>query len=180
MIDQDQNSINKGMVAAAVPTTETVSSVLPSVCYWDSKEAKKLFGAQAGDLNVLSTLNRKINKLKACNQSCEGYKGIISGGDPHDACTQHQIYEIRQRCSLLCLAYIFASEQMDKGNTTWESCCRQSCSRLNSCGIQQISDWNVLQRWNIAFRSTESFKHPNLHVALGKAPDPLFSKHSLI
>jgi len=57
--------------------------------------------------------------------------------------------------------------------TTWESCCTQSCLDLNKCGIQQTTDSNVVQQWNIAFCSKECFKHPNPHVAHGKVPEPL-------
>jgi len=33
-------------------------------------------------------------KLKAGNQTAEGYRMIVEGRDPHNACTQHQIYEM--------------------------------------------------------------------------------------
>jgi len=70
------------------------------------------------------------------------------------------------------MAYIFAKEQMNEG-ITWESCCCQSCLHLNVCGIRQITDWNVLERWNIAFRLKECFHHPNPNIHLGKIPEPL-------
>ncbi len=133
--------MNESIAAAAAPATV----LPPSVIYWDSTDARKLFGALPEDENVITTLEQKISKLKASNQTAEGYQDVIEGRDPQDACcTPNQIYEIRQRCAILCMAYIFAKEQMNDG-ITWESCCRQSCLHLNVCGIRQITDWNVLE-----------------------------------
>jgi len=121
---------------------------------------------------VLEALQRKILKLRAGNETADGYKMLIEGGDPRNACMDHQVYEIWQRCAILCAAYVFEEEQMYNG-TTWKSCCHQSCSHLNMCGIKQTTDWKVLERWNIAFRLKECFNHPNRHVAIGKVPEPL-------
>jgi len=166
--NEQQNLLYEAIRISAAPTIER-----PSGIYWDSTDAKKLFGARPDDENVLTTLERKIDILKASNQTAEGYRCVIFGRDPHNICTQHQIYQIRQHCAILCMAYIFAKDQMHDHKTTWEICCSQACSLLNMCGIQQITDWSVLERCNIAFQSRECFDHPNPHVALGKTPEPL-------
>jgi len=167
---RQQNSSEETVVTAAFAVSQERR---PSGVYWDSTEAKKLFGARPDDENALVTLERKIEKLKAGNQTVEGYRNLIFGRDPGDECTAYQVYEVRQKSALLCTAYIFARDQM--GNKVkWESCCQQSCSYLNICGIEQTTDWQVLKRWNIAFRTKEYFNHPNPHVATGKLPQPLF------
>jgi len=63
---------------------------------------------------------------------------------------------------------------MHDQQVTWESCCRQSCTYMNVCGIQQMTSWQVLEQWNIAFCINECFNNPNPHVALGKVPHPPF------
>jgi len=166
-VDQQHNLLDAVATAAAMMTCPP-----PSLIYWYSTEERNLFGAQQDDETALQALQRKILKLRAGNETADGYKMLIEGGDPHNACTDHQVYEIRQRCAILCAAYVFAEEQMYNG-TTWKSCCRQSCTHLNMCGIKQTTNWKVLERWNIAFHSKECFNHPNPHVSLGKVHEPL-------
>ena len=163
-VNQQQNLLNEVIVVAAA-----TNQVFICVFYLESTDARNLFGAYSDDKNAQQTLQQKII---VGNQTAEGYRMIVEGRDPHDACTQHQIYEMRQRCALLCMAYIFARDQMNNG-TTWESCCRQACLHLNMCGIEQITGWQVLERWNIAFRAKECFDHPNPYVGLGFVPEPL-------
>jgi len=66
---------------SAAPTIER-----PSGIYWDSTDAKKLFGARPDDENVLTTLEQKIDILKASNQTAEGYRCVIFGRDPRNIC----------------------------------------------------------------------------------------------
>jgi len=82
-----------------------------SVTYWESPEARKLFGASDGDKDALVTINRKIEKLRAVNQKLDGYRNVVEGRDPHNKCTQFQIFELQQRCALLCMAYVNAREK---------------------------------------------------------------------
>ncbi len=94
----------------AMPTAENhLSSLqLASQMYWDSSKARTLFGAQKEDVNMLVTINQKIEKLCAVNQKVDGYQTVIEGHDPRNMCTQFQIFELRQCCALLCMAYVNA------------------------------------------------------------------------
>jgi len=133
-VSQWQNLLHEAIVVIAAAMT---MSLWPSVIYLESTDARSLFGAYSkNDENAWETLIWKIAKLKAGNQMAEGCRMIVEGRDPHDACMQHQIYEMWQHCALLCMAYIFAREQMKDGTTPWESCCHQSCLHLNMCGIE--------------------------------------------
>jgi len=67
--NHQQNLLNESIAAAAAPATV----LPPSVIYWDSTDARKLFGALPEDENVITTLEQKISKLKASNQTAEGY-----------------------------------------------------------------------------------------------------------
>jgi len=144
---------------------------MSSETYWDSSEARKLFGAFDGDQNVLITLDRKIEKLCSVNQTVDGYQSVIHGHDPQNICTQSQIFEIRQRCALLCMAYINAREKMN--SVTWQECCRLACQQLNVIGITQAIDQKVIRNWNIIFRKHETFPHPNRAITMGKNSEPI-------
>jgi len=92
--DQQQNISEEIGDDATAATMGDASSL--SV-YWDSTNAKNLFGAHPDDRNAYVTLKRKIQKLKVGNQTSEGYKDLVHGNNPNDACTPYQIYEICQQ-----------------------------------------------------------------------------------
>jgi len=52
----------------AMPAAENhLSSLqLASQMYWDSSEARTLFGAQKEDVNMLVTINQKLRKIVCC------------------------------------------------------------------------------------------------------------------
>jgi len=95
---------------------------------------------------------------------------VVKGHYPRDVCMQLQIFEIRQWCALLCMAYINARDKMKA--VTWLDCCRSACKHINVVGIEQMVDCNVITQWNKAFRQHEYFPHPNLLLALGKVQEP--------
>jgi len=68
-VNQEKNMSEEGDIAITA-TTSNVS--LPSMVYWDSTNAKNLFGAHPEDRNSLVTLEWKIEKLKTSNQMTEG------------------------------------------------------------------------------------------------------------
>ena len=68
------------------------------------------------------------------------------------------------------MAYINAHEKMNEA--TWQECCQLACQFLNAIGIEQAIDYKIIQKWNIAFRKSEEFPHPNPTAALGKIPKP--------
>jgi len=80
------------------------------------------------------------------------------------------------KCNNIVLSSVwhtfFARDQMNN-STTWKLFYCQSCLHLNMCGIEQITNWQVLEWWNIAFCAKECFDHPNPYVGLGFVPEPL-------
>jgi len=79
-----------------IPTdkTQLTSCQLSAQTYWNSTEARHLFGSQTGDKNACLTLNQKIEILKSVNQKVAGYHNVIKGHDPHNVCTQAQNFKI--------------------------------------------------------------------------------------
>jgi len=98
---------------------------------------------------MLVTINQKIEKLQSVNQHMDGYRNVIKGRDEHDVCTPFQIFEIHQRCALLCMAYVNACEKMNA--VTWKECCCLACQQLNGIDIEQTVNWEVIKKWNILF-----------------------------
>jgi hypothetical protein len=145
-----------------------------SQSYWEQTESRILFGAIDDDETVRETLKRHIDKLCLVNASNEGWRTVIIGHDPDDLCSGNDIFEIRQRCIILCRAYIIALEKMDS-STTWEECCSQACNCGNAVGITLATNYRVVQRYNIPFRSNEMFPHPNASARLGRKPERFLS-----
>jgi len=74
--------------------TQQLSHHLSTQTYWDSSESRRLFGAYNEDENTLIAINHKIEKLRSVNQTVDGYRNVVKGCDPHNICTQTQIFEI--------------------------------------------------------------------------------------
>ena len=55
---------------------------------------------------------------------------------------------------------------------TWHDCCKESCNRLNSLGMNQATFYKTIAQWNMIFRKFECFPHPNPYVQCGKRPLP--------
>jgi len=82
--------------------------------YWDSPEAKKLFLGDSNDeRGVVEVLEQRIERLQQANKTSDGWRDIIDKHDKDNLCTSYDIFIIRQRCSILCLAYIYALEEMN-------------------------------------------------------------------
>jgi len=82
--NQQKNLSGETIIVAAIANQ-------PSVLYWNSTDAKNLFGSHPDDENALATLKEKIIKLKANNQMMDGYRDLIIGRDPDNACTPYQV-----------------------------------------------------------------------------------------
>jgi len=67
-VDQQHNLSNDAIAIAAAMTT----SPPPSVIYWYSIDARNLSGAAPMDEMALQTLERKILKSRACNETADG------------------------------------------------------------------------------------------------------------
>ena len=78
------------------------------VSYWESPEAKKLFlGSVNDERNVVELLEERVERLQQVNRTVDGWKDIVDKHGIDNLCSDYDIFIIRQRCSILCLAYIF-------------------------------------------------------------------------
>jgi hypothetical protein len=145
--------------------------------YWDSPEAKKLFLGNSNDeRNVAEVLEQRIERLQQANKTIDGWRDIIDKHDKDNLCSPYDVFIIRQRCSILCLAYIYALEEMNSAR--WiEDCCAQAIFDSNKMGIgaaatneRTVAGWNILLRAN---REHFPLPNPKIHKQKNPLPDLL-------
>ena len=92
-------------------------------------------------------------------------------------CTSNDIFDLRQRCMLLCAAYIQAKKWMGAEDTdcrkTWHECCESACSLLNPLGVEQTVNFRRVAHYNLLYRQKEIFPNPRPEIGIGKKPLPL-------
>ncbi|KAI2509704.1 hypothetical protein MHU86_4686 [Fragilaria crotonensis] len=150
-----------------------ISEKLVQETYWDSPEAKKLFLGNANDSRgVVDILEQRIERLQQVNRTVDGWKDVVEKHDKDNLCSSYDIFMIRQRCSILCLAYTYALEEMNSAR--WiEDCCAAAivdCSKMGmeaaATNERTVAGWNILLRAN-----REHFPMPNPKI-LKKRPLP--------
>ena len=102
----------------------------------------------------------------------DGWKDLVEKHDKDNLCSPYDVFIIRQRCSILCLAYTVALEEMNSAR--WiEDCCARAVFTSSKMGIEAagtrektVAGWNILLRAN-----REHFPHPNPKV-YNKKPLP--------
>jgi len=131
----------------------------------DTKEA---------DNTVEETLSRRVKTLASAVVSADGWRNVVEGRDPDNLCSESDVKSVQQHCMLLCQAYIIAIKRLGRGagKVTWKMCCEEACSILNPLGVVQATNPTSIERYNLTFRSDETFPNPNQFASLGKKPEP--------
>jgi len=89
--------------------------------YFDSPQAKKLFiGNSKSNDNVVSILEDRIEMLQHVSEYPEGWRDVVDHHDKDNLCSAFDIFVTRQRSQILCLAYIYALDNMNEW--TWLEC----------------------------------------------------------
>ena len=142
--------------------------------FWESSEARKLFGAQPTDLNARITLERKIELLKLCNHHKKtGYKLILDGGDAKDECTTADIIHLTERSLILLLSYKACLRQMGmNGASSFATCIQEVLHYMEDTGIDQATHFQTVQEWNRIFRHRELWPHPRGPPGARNRSDP--------
>jgi hypothetical protein len=151
--------------------SDTASVVVES--YWESPEAKKLFlGSVNDERNVVEVLEERVERLQQVNRTVDGWKDVVDKHDIDNLCSEYDIFIIRQRCSILCLAYIYALEEMNSARWV-EDCCAQAIIDSSKMGIEAATHKRTVSGWNILLRSNnERFPLPNPCILKEKNPLP--------
>ena len=152
----------------------TASSMIVEQTYWDSSEAKKLFlGSVSDNRNVVEVLQQRIERLQQVNRSVDGWRDLVDKHDKDNLCSAYDIFIIRQRSSILCLAYTMALEEMNSARWV-EDCCTQAIFDSSKMGIEAAgTNERTVAGWNILLRANrERFPHPNPNVHKERKPLP--------
>ncbi|KAI2506316.1 hypothetical protein MHU86_8147 [Fragilaria crotonensis] len=160
-------------------------------CFWSSREAWNLFAGGSGTSyeqfsanitnagggsSVLDILEGHIVVLQSVSKTPNGWRNVVPGRDEENVCSQSEIFVVRSRSIILCLAYQTATRHMN--SWTWAQCCSEACRQLNELGVVQATKPRSVQDWNVEFRRCTSFLHPNHIVRCGRRPIPrLFMKY---
>lgn len=145
----------------------SASLMIMEESYWDSPEAKKLFlGSSTDDRSVQDVLEQRIERLQQVNRSHDGWRDIVDKHDVDNLCSPYDIFIIRQRCSILCLAYTYALEEMNSAR--WiDDCCAAAIHDSSRMGIEAATSKLTVAGWNILLRGNHE------HFLL---PDPKIRK----
>jgi hypothetical protein len=152
--------------------------------YWDSPEAKKRFLGNINDEHdIVEALEEWIEWLQQANKAVDGWRDIVDKHDNDNLFSSYDVFIIRQRCSILCLANNYALDNMNSAR--WiEDCCTQAIFDSNKMGIEAaathkrtVAGWNILLRAN-----NEHFPLPNpcTHKEKNPLPDLLEYFHEEI
>ncbi|KAI2514285.1 hypothetical protein MHU86_178 [Fragilaria crotonensis] len=142
--------------------------------YWDSPEAKKLFLGNSSDArDVVEVLEERIERLQQVNRTMDGWRDLVDKHDKDNLCSPYDIFICRQRCSIICLAYTFALEEMNSARWV-EDCCAKAIFESSKMGIEAAgTNERTVAGWNILLRANrERFPHPNPKIHKQKKPLP--------
>jgi hypothetical protein len=103
----------------------------------------------------------------------DGWRDLVHKHDKDNLCSPYDIFICRQRCSILCLAYTFALEEMNSAKWV-EDCCAKVIFESSKMGIQAAGmNERTVAGWNIFLRANcERFPHPNPKIHKQKKPLP--------
>ena len=153
---------------------ESASAMVLVESYWDSPEAKKLFlGSSTDNRSVVEVLQQRVERLQQVNRTSDGWRDLIDKHDIDNLCSPYDIFIIRQRCAILCSAYIVALEEMN--SIRWvEDCCAQAIYDCNRIGIEAAAtNERTVAAWNILLRGNrEHFPLPDPKIRKQKKPLP--------
>ena len=163
----ESNSTVTPEVADALRTLESQTN-------WESPEAFALFHPAKKDESTRVTLKHHVEKLSTILQEVTGYLNVIDGGDPNNVCSPSNIFDIRERCRYLWLAYEITLNRWEYyGVNSWCSCCDEAVKWVNEVnGSSFVKDGETIMRWNVIFQESGYFPHPNQALQLGKKPEP--------
>ncbi|KAI2490938.1 hypothetical protein MHU86_23626 [Fragilaria crotonensis] len=154
-----------------------------TLCFWNSRDAWNLFAGGGstsfeefsadigGGNNVLDILEGHVVALQSASKTLNGWRDVVQGRDAENVCSKSDIFVLKSRAIILCLAYRTAMRHMN--SWTWKQCCREACRQLNELGVVQATKPRSVQDWNLEFRKCRTFLHPDHIVRCGKRPFPL-------
>ena len=166
--------------------TSTTNDTTDDNTYWNSPEARRLFGYmnpvtyEEEEQAVEEIIVKRLEAFHKAHLDAEGYKVLVEDNNFKNNLTTHQIFLIRQKCKYLYHSLCIALEQksVDGEKKTWLECCAQAIKKINEfesipsaafnkstssassthTSFSAITNARTIARWFHAFRSNnESF-----------------------
>ena len=139
--------------------------------YFTSSEARRLFGLTQQDDSVMQKIEQRIDRLYRANRDATGWRDVVKGHDPFNACTAHDIFCLQKRSQYIAIALHHAKHNMP--TKTWLLCCEFSIQKMSEVGCHFILTAESVRTWHHTFQSNgDRFPHPHSSIANGKDPDP--------
>ena len=116
------------------------------------------FQASKGKETTIDRLKDLIAVLEDANSTAVSYKMNENKGlDADGTMSEHKKEDIRMKARyLVAQANRIAIQGMPF--KTWNKCCRDTIDQLATVHIKYIKNEKVLQRWNVEFCKTKSFR----------------------
>ena len=80
-------------------------------CFTSSK-ARRLFGLTQQDDNVIQKIEQRIDRLYRANRDATGWRDVVKGHDPFNACTVHDIFCLQKQSQNIAIALHHAKHNM--------------------------------------------------------------------
>ena len=156
--EDSPSSCTKASISSSVhhcPCTTTI----PSMPYWDSPEARKLFRAHDNE-DTQQSLRIQIEELMKANETESSYVEVIQDGEKmeEDTLTAYEKHLIHQKSQLLCISLHLALENMNKW--TWNQCCREAIEMAKKMGVTATKNPKTIEKWYRNFREKRKFCVP--------------------
>ena len=133
----------------------TPVTVPPSTSYWDSAEAKKLFGTLETEGSARISVLNQIHLLSKSLDSHDGYLTVIAQSDVLDdgEVSNYHIWQIRNKITLLIIALTTALSEMDKIQN-WDRCCALAVAKAQQTpGARTITSSRTVAFYYREFRA---------------------------
>jgi len=134
----------------------------PSFRYWDSTEAKNLFGTREDEVDALEAIDNQLLMLRSANDAPNGHVLLMEEQDDEvlEKMSDYQKWVVRQKILFLTCALSFAKDLMP--SQTWGDCCSKAMETAINFGFSGIKNSRTVQRWYQEFRAKRKIKANNL------------------
>jgi hypothetical protein len=149
----EQSSMKRKAEAKAVASKESVKKpndgstagkILVDT-YWESRETKKLFlGDSTDERDVVEVHEQRIEWLQQVNRTKDSWRDIVDNHGKDNLCSAYDIFIFRQRCSILCLAFKNALEEMNSARGWKIAVLRQAATTTTRWELKLSQQMNEL------------------------------------
>jgi len=143
---------------AKTSNSNSTSTITTKASYWESTEARKLFGVKDPNAITREVIKSRLKVLAGALTEVHGYKILVGDEEIVQQMPPHEVFAIRMKAQYLHAALTIALDDMN--GITWEKCCEKAIAILAVSGIKYCSRPASLGRWNAEYSENEAFCVP--------------------